>query len=53
MVLLGLIGCIEGETIGAGLLHWFAAVHPFVEYEKCEWASFLIGAVGGDFLHIG
>jgi len=52
MVLLGLIGCIEGETIGAGMLQGFAAVHSFVEDEEYERASLLIGAVSGDFLHI-
>ena len=52
MVLFSLIGCIEGETIGAGMLQGFAAVHSFVEDEKCEGASLLIGAVSGDFLHI-
>ena len=52
MVLFGLISCIEGETIRARLLHWFAAVHTFVEDEECERASLLIGAVSGDFLHI-
>ena len=51
-VLFSLIGCIKGETIGAGLLHWFAGVHAFVEDEKGERASLLIGAVRGDFLHI-
>ena len=52
MVLFGLIGCIEGETIGAGMLHGFAAVHSFVKDEKCEGASLLIWAVSSDFLHI-
>ena len=52
MVLFRLIGCIEGETIGAGLLHRFAAVHAFVEDEESEWSSLLIRAVSGDFLHI-
>jgi hypothetical protein len=47
-----LIGGVEGETIGAGVLHWFAAVHSFVEDEKCERASHLVGVVSGDFLHI-
>ena len=50
-VFFSLIGCIECETIGAGLLHWFAAVHAFVEDEKGERASHLVGAVSGDFLH--
>ena len=45
-------GCVKGETIGAGLLHWFAAVHSFVQDEKGEGASLLIGAESGDFLHI-
>ena len=52
MILFSRIGCIEGETIGAGMLHWFAAVHSFVQDEKGEGASLLIGAVSGDFLHI-
>jgi len=52
-VLFSLIGCIEGEAIGAGMLHWFAAVHSFVKDEKGEGASHLVGAVSGDFLHIG
>ena len=52
MVLLFLGFGIEGETIGAGLLHWFAAVHSFAQDEKGEWASHLVGAVSGDFLHI-
>ena len=52
MVLFGLIGGIEGEAIGAGLLHWFAAVHAFVQDEKGERASLLIGTVSSDFLHI-
>ena len=51
-VLFSLIVCIEGETIGAGMLHWFAAVHSFVEDEEGERASHLVGAVSGDFLHI-
>ncbi|MEI8047033.1 MAG: hypothetical protein WCI92_06620 [Bacteroidota bacterium] len=53
MVLFFLAFGVEGETIGAGLLHWFAAVHSFVEDEKGERASHLVGAVSGDFLHIG
>ncbi len=52
MVLFGLIGSIEGETIRAGMLHWFAAVHAFAEDEESERASHLIWAVSGDFLHI-
>ena len=52
MILFSLIGCIEGETIGAGMLQGFAAVHSFVEDEEGERASLLIGAVSGDFLHI-
>jgi hypothetical protein len=52
MVLFSLIGCIEGETIGAGMLQGFAAVHSFVEDEEGERASHLVGAVSGDFLHI-
>jgi hypothetical protein len=43
---------VEGETIWAGLLHWFAAVHAFAEDEESERASLLIEAVSGDFLHI-
>jgi hypothetical protein len=53
MVLFFLAFGVEGETIGAGLLHWFAAVHSFVEDEKGERASHLVGAVSVDFLHIG
>ena len=52
MVLFGLIDGVEGETIRAGILQRFAAVHSFVEDEKGEGASLLIGAVSGDFLHI-
>ena len=52
MVLFLLGRGVEGETIGAGMLHWFAAVHAFVEDEECERALLLIGAVSGDFLHI-
>ena len=52
MVPFGLIGRIEGETIVAGMLQGFAAVHSFVQDEKGERASLLIGAVSGDFLHI-
>ena len=44
MIFFSLIGGVEGETIGAGLLHWFAAVHSFVEDEEGERASHLIGA---------
>ena len=51
-VLFSLIGCVEGETIGAGLLQRFAAVHSFAEDEKGERSSLLIGTVSGDFLHI-
>jgi hypothetical protein len=51
-VLFSLIGSIEGETIGAGMLQGFAGVHAFVEDEKGERASHLVGAVSGDFLHI-
>ena len=52
MVLFFLAFGVEGETIGAGMLHWFAAVHSFVEDEKGERTSHLVGAVSGDFLHI-
>ena len=52
MVFFGLIGGVKGETIGAGMLQGFAAVHSFAEDEECERASLLIGAVSGDFLHI-
>jgi len=52
VVFFSLIGGIEGEAIGAGMLQGFAAVHSFVEDEECERASLLIGAVSGDFLHI-
>jgi len=51
-VLFSLIGCIEGETIGAGMFQRFAAVHAFVQDEKGERASHLVGAVSGNFLHI-
>jgi hypothetical protein len=51
MVLFGLIGGIEGEAIGAGMLQGFAAVHTFIQDEKGERASGLIGAVSGDFVH--
>ena len=51
-VLFLLAGCMKGETIGAGMLHRFAAVHSFVQDEKGKGASLLIGAVSGDFLHI-
>ena len=53
MVLFILIGCIEGEIIRAGILQGFAAVHSFIQDEKGERASHLVGAVSGDFLHIG
>ena len=52
MIFFGLIGGVEGETIGAGMLQGFAAVHSFVEDEEGERASHLVGAVSGDFLHI-
>ncbi len=52
MVLFSLIGSIESEAIRAGILQGFAAVHSFVQDEKGERASLLIGAVSGDFLHI-
>ncbi len=52
MVLFLLCEGIEGETIGAGMLHWFAAVHAFIEDEESEGSSLLIWAVSGDFLHI-
>ena len=52
MVHFNLIGCIEGETIGAGMLQGFAAVHSFVQDEEGKRASHLVGAVSGDFLHI-
>jgi len=52
MVLFSLIGCIECETIGAGMLQGFAAVHSFIQDEKGERASHLVGAVSGNFLHI-
>jgi hypothetical protein len=51
-VFFSLIGCIEGETIRAGMLQGFAAVHSFAQDEKGEGASLLIGVVSGDFLHI-
>ena len=52
MLLFSLIGGVEGETIWAGLLQGFAAVHTSIEDEKGERASLLIGAVSGDFLHV-
>jgi hypothetical protein len=52
MVLFFLGFGVESETIGAGLLQGFAAVHSFVQDEKCEGASLLIWAVSGDFLHV-
>ena len=42
---------VEGETIGAGMLQRFSAVHAFTEDEESEGASHLVGAVSGDFLH--
>jgi hypothetical protein len=51
-ILFSLISCIEGETIGAGMLQRFAGIHAFAQDEKGERASLLIGAVSGDFLHI-
>ncbi len=42
---------VEGETIGAGMLQGFAAVHSFIQDEEYESASLLIGAVSRDFLH--
>ena len=52
MISFCLIIGIEGEAIWTGMLQGFAAVHSFVQDEKGEWASLLIGAVSGDFLHI-
>jgi len=52
VVLFLLGGGVEGETIRAGMLQGFAAVHSFAEDEECEGASLLIRAVTGDFLHI-
>ena len=46
-----LVGGVEGETIGAGMLQGFAAVHAFVQDEKCKGASHLVGVVSSDFLH--
>ena len=51
MVLFFLTFGVEGETIWAGMLHWFAAIHAFTEDEESEWGSLLIWAVSGDFLH--
>jgi hypothetical protein len=51
MVLFFLGFGVEGEAIWAGMLQGFATVHSFVQDEKGEWASLLIGAVSGDFLH--
>jgi len=53
MVLFFLGFGVEGEAIRAGMLQGFAAVHSFAQDEKGERASLLIGAVSGDFLHIG
>ena len=53
MILFFLAFCVECEAIGAGLFHWFAAVHTSIEDEKGERASLLVGAVSGDFLHDG
>jgi hypothetical protein len=44
---------VEGETIGAGMLQGFAAIHAFIKDKESERASLLIGVVSGDFLHIG
>ena len=52
MVLFLLGRGVEGETIWAGMLHGFAAIHAFTEDEESERASLLIWAVSGDFLHI-
>jgi hypothetical protein len=52
MIFFGLLSGVECEAIWAGLLHWFAAVHSFVQDEEGEGASLLVGAVSGDFLHI-
>ena len=52
MVLFFLAFGVEGETIRAGMLQGFAAVHAFTEDEESERASLLIWAVSGDFLHI-
>ena len=52
MILFFLACGVESETIGAGMLQGFAAVHAFAEDEKGERASLLIGIVSGDFLHI-
>ena len=52
MVLFFLAFGVEGEAIWTRILQGFAAVHSFVEDEKGEGASLLIGAVSGDFLHI-
>ena len=52
MVLFFLAFCVEGETIRAGMLQGFAAVHSFTKDEKGKGASHLVGAVSGDFLHV-
>ena len=52
MVLFFLAFGVEGEAIWTGMLQGFAAVHSFVQDEKGEGASLLVGAVSGDFLHI-
>ena len=44
---------VEGEAIGAGMLQGFPAVHSFIQDEKGERASLLVGVVSGDFLHDG
>jgi hypothetical protein len=53
MVIFCLIGGVEGETVWAGLLQGFAAVHTSIEDEKGERASHLVRAVSGDFPHDG
>ena len=52
MILFLLGGGVEGEAIWTRMLQGFAAVHSFVQDEKGEGASLLIGAVSGDFLHV-
>ena len=44
-------GCVKGETIRAGMLHGFTAVHALIQDEKGVWGAGLIGAVGSDLMH--
>jgi hypothetical protein len=42
---------VKGETIGAGVLHWFTAVHALIQDEKGEWGAGLIRAVSSNLMH--